>query len=162
MKMSKKELIDKLQKLADEDLPGGSEEDNHMEADALLLEYIDDEKVTEVFEAIKNGMHNMSGQYTWNLQYKNLWRDYLKRRCPEIVKGLKRMNMEKPKVSFKEEMDDLQKVYESGMQECREQMNSDLPYLICRMEEYCKLYRQFREKEEKLENLKEKRISNGE
>lgn len=46
--MTKEELIAALQALV-EDSPG---EENHMEADSLLLKYINDPEITEVYDAI--------------------------------------------------------------------------------------------------------------
>jgi hypothetical protein len=46
--MTKEELLVKLRDLV-EDNPG---EENHMEADGLLLEYINDPEITEAYRAI--------------------------------------------------------------------------------------------------------------
>ena len=45
--MTKQELLKKL-----EELEGGDPEGGHLDADHLLLEYIDDEKIKAAFEAI--------------------------------------------------------------------------------------------------------------
>jgi hypothetical protein len=54
--MNKEELIKKLKDIADRqdvDLLKGSFDDDHMQADCLLLEYIDDKEVTQTFENIE-------------------------------------------------------------------------------------------------------------
>lgn len=48
--MTKEELIEKLKELHGENVDA---EHNHGVADNLLLEFINDEEVTEAFEAIK-------------------------------------------------------------------------------------------------------------
>ena len=50
MKLSKRKLIEKLQKIR-----GSSDdiEEGHIDADSLLLEYIDDENISEAYSAIE-------------------------------------------------------------------------------------------------------------
>lgn len=48
--MSKEQLIEKLLELAE---LNADQEASHLKADDLLLEYIDDERVTEAFENIE-------------------------------------------------------------------------------------------------------------
>lgn len=52
--MTKKELIDELKKICDKQQNSrySDKEIDHMNADDLLLKYIDDDNVTDVFEAI--------------------------------------------------------------------------------------------------------------
>lgn len=47
--MDKKELVEKLRSLQH---TYGDQEDSHLKADALLLEYIDDEHVKDAYDAI--------------------------------------------------------------------------------------------------------------
>ena len=49
--MNKTELIDKLKSI--DDRGGRDEEVDHMEADQLLLDYINDEEITMAFDSIK-------------------------------------------------------------------------------------------------------------
>lgn len=45
------ELLKSLQELVED--PSGDTENDHMKADNLLLKFIDDAKITELFKAIK-------------------------------------------------------------------------------------------------------------
>lgn len=49
--MTKGDLIEKLHKLAD--LNDDDPEENHMNADGLLLKFIDDEEITKAYNAIR-------------------------------------------------------------------------------------------------------------
>lgn len=52
MKPTKEELIAKLKVLADHDRPEGDSEDDHMKADGLLLDYIDDPEIEAAYDEI--------------------------------------------------------------------------------------------------------------
>lgn len=65
--MKIEELICELKKIKDRECDNFAErrakgapdaEGNHLAADTLLLEYIDNEEVTEILNLLKNGMHD--------------------------------------------------------------------------------------------------------